>query len=309
MRLYPYKKEGLYGVMDCDANVVHQPNFTHVSFFEKGLGSACLVDGTCCLIHDAEIKDVASDVEYIYDVSSSRVLAQNEDYNSGYLDESGEWAIPCVYTDAVSFGFGLAPVFDGSEWKVLDPLGEVIGVFDYNQFSKFNHYGAVGCRDEKWFYVSSRMEEYSVGHADVVKEPKDGIMVVQKDGDIRFLSTDMNWFEIEGISDAVSFSEGLCGVSNGKEWWFVNIDGVKELDEAFSGLGCFISSAAPARSIRTKKWGMVNKSGKWLIEPIFDGIKQVDEKVAFGWTGNYVLDDGDVVYFRLDGSEMTPKLG
>ncbi len=67
------------------------------------------------------------------------------------------------------------------------------------------------------------------------------------------------------------FSEGLAAVSpDGKKWGFIDKTGKFVIEPMFQGEGSF-SEGLAAVSPDGKKWGFIDKTGKFVIEPSIDG--------------------------------------
>lgn len=75
-----------------------------------------------------------------------------------------------------------------------------------------------------------------------------------------------------------SFSEGLAAARTGKKWGYLDKKGKWAIKPVFDGADSFSQGLAPVRI--GKKWGYIDKKGKQAIKPRFDGARSFQKGLA-----------------------------
>lgn len=138
----------------------------------------------------------------------------------------------------------------------------------------------------------------------VVSESGDSLMVVSKDGKRGYV----NRFTMETVipfkyDAAWSFSEGIAAVCEGDSIYYVDhkgnpINNVKFLRDRIYNSYVFHGkfAAIPVG----KKYGLIDKSGEWVVSPIYDNIRIGPKNL---W---YVSNDGKTGVIGIDGQIVLP---
>ena len=186
-----------------------------------------------------------------YKQDNSGLYRIRENGKSGYMDRSGRTVIRPQFDDALNFSEGLAWVRVGKKVGFIDTTGKIVVTPQFDEAQSFV-YGRAGVK-----LCCGGWGEQHFG---------DKYGYIDTDG--KYISSpDFLWvgqFSGSRSSDLapVKFSTGLFG--------FVSRSGKILLPGSFedaSILG-FTGGPAPVRS--NGKWGYIDKSGKWVIDPQFD---------------------------------------
>lgn len=233
----------------------------------------------------------------------------------GYLNSSGKLAIPAKYDDANEFNGGYATAKSGLNFVVLNKSGnetiiEGNGTIDVKKFSE----GLAPYRDANKLFgfvdtngkIAIKAQFESVGYfsdglawAKTVGKQlgyinKTGEFVIQplyaagkefdsSTGLARIKNFDGRWAYVNKAGDVSyindtetwgDFSEGLSDGSKDGKKGFYDPSGKWIITPQFDGVRDFKNGYAAAKV--GKKWGMIDKTGKWVIQPNFDGIKDLE---------------------------------
>lgn len=212
----------------------------------------------------------------------------------GFVDRQGNIRIPPVYSNASHFNEGLAVVQRGERIMLIDPTGKIIPlpeeVDDMYWGSYFSEGLALVQAGPNYGYVDRRgrwaikptfhglAQPFSEGLAWVV-EPTTGWSAI--DGIARRVGRDrafvidksgaVQW-TMEGVSDALPFSEGLAAVH-------------------------YVDPTPIDNETYTDAWGYVNKQGEWVLKPIYGNPGSFRNGIAEVYVGN-----GELALIRRDGS-------
>ena len=170
----------------------------------------------------------------------------------GYLDEDCNWAIEPVYEDADAFSGGLAVVKKDGLYGYLKPDGSLLGGRLFGQAKEF-HAGCAFVREGGVWGLIDTQGAYIV-------EPAYLLGVTSYGG---------NWSEAE-IHTPYETEPVLYGkiLSDGSV-----------IEPRFEKVGWFFDSPL-ARALQGGKWGYIDRSGKYVIEPTFEEPEAFDSGAA-----------------------------
>ncbi|MCZ6698169.1 MAG: WG repeat-containing protein [Planctomycetota bacterium] len=205
----------------------------------------------------------------------------------GYIDRKGNWAIPATFAGARPFSEGLAAVAFQRQWGYIDQTGTIVIKPQFDTAGRFVG-GVARIGTEKWWSpLRQRFLDvgiiYSRSYID-----RNGDPVSQTVGEQRQRKQEENRlreFKVDrkfGFQDAsgltivkpqfdrvAEFQDGVAGVKVGSsKWGFIDDTGQIIIPYEFEAVGLFSGSVAPAKL--RGKWGLINRRGKWVVEPKFD---------------------------------------
>ncbi len=207
------------------------------------------------------------------------------EYRTGFINSSGELAIPLKFTNAGIFSEGLAWVWSGSgENGYIDRTGQqVIKSRDYAEgrpFSEGLSAVQIKANDDantahgKWGFIDRNgnivIKPQYEGAGDFVQ----GRAAVEVIGKWRYI--DKSGATIGDEYDgAKPFSEGFAAVCNEGKWGFVSTDGKVAIPLVYEAAGHFSEGRAAIKS--GGKFGFIDKKGNVVIAPHF---------IEVGWFSN-----------------------
>ena len=124
---------------------------------------------------------------------------------------------------------------------------------------------------------------------------------VQRDGHWGFMDA-TGRLAVSATYDAViPFSEGMAAGRNWKDgrhvWTFFEVDGTEVFEIEAYGMGPFKNGLARAQA--NGRWGFIDDSGTWVINPYMNDARDFAEGLArvktTGWQWTFIDADGDVV--------------
>jgi len=309
-RLFPYQeegKQGKWGYIDRDGEVVVAPRFRQAGDFSDGLarvetekGSGYIdADGKIAFMLDAEL----GPVDWTLRFTEGRALISWKG-KRGYFDRRGKLAVEPKYDDANKFSEGLAAVnigaksagfprpsvMQGGNWGFIDTTGRLVIPMRFSDVD---------------------VKGFSDGLALVYVEDKPAY--IDKTGKVvitpEYKSDDPKRF----VRNASAFSEGLAridtagkhsGYSTGHVG-FIDKTGKFAIEPRLDNAGDF--SEGLAAVLVGKKWGYLDKTGRAVIEPQFDEAQKFSDGVAAVRSGehwSYIDQKGKVVIAgRLNDAE------
>ncbi|MHB1036140.1 MAG: WG repeat-containing protein [Pirellulales bacterium] len=152
------------------------------------------------------------------------------------------------YDDDWAFGAiqeGRLPIKQGGKWGVVDRNGHLVVKPRYDMVFNFFEGKAVVCVGGKYSYIDREGRP--------VLELKRGV--------------------------GLDFLEGFAVVSDGDEMWFIKPDGAPAFDRRFSIAHGF-SEGLAAVCDATKRFGYIDHTGKYVIEPKYDAARHFSDGLA-----------------------------
>lgn len=238
---------------------------------------------------------------------SSNLLLIRVDKKAGFIDRSGKVLIEPQFEDAQDFSEGIAPVKVNEKWGFIDELGKIViePKFDSIIWHFFSE-GLILVRlGEKWgaidksgnFVIEPKFEmiyKFSEGLAPVRIEKSEYLekwIYVDKTGK---KAIDKEFF------GADSFVDGRAFVKVGfDEWALIDKSGkevTKKHFDSFDSYGMF-SEGLVAVKVK-KKYGFIDRNGKFIIKPKFDYADNFSEGLAsvrIGCNYGYIDTKGKIV--------------
>jgi hypothetical protein len=232
----------------------------------------------------------------------------------GYINTAGKLVIPAQYKKVSNFSEGRAWVTDPSGIiSLLDKQGKPINIsnlaiVNYENFSEGLAAVKIG---ENWGFIDingkmiipaeyMKVDLFSDGLA-AVKIGEGQMGYINKKGDLTIPANYLNceqfdpiskmtrvkdisgWFYIDETGKKLSvnskkfndFREGLCRSDNNSEpikIGFIKKDGSWAIEPQYDAASNFQNGFAPVRV--NKSWGAIDKSGKLIIETIYNNLEE-----------------------------------
>lgn len=267
-------RNGKYGYIDNSGNIIIEPQFENCSYFRfhnapaKLNGRWGIIDLTGKFIIDP----IFDNTDYFIDGLAGVKIGEGKSGKWGFVDTNGHFVIDPLYVDFKDFYVDTTPaaklVGEDKKWGVIDRKGNVIVDFKYDKVEYFNQYGL------------AEVEVYGPeGYEGVVDKTGRCVLTVEIDHEPRITVT-------EDIICVRKDSLYALADRNGKYITDFQFENVCEFDE---GIG---------RTIVGKKYGFVNKKGKFVIEPKYDWADRFKD----GYCNVYINNDsnGKNMKYRID---------
>jgi hypothetical protein len=240
--LVPIKNGDNWGYLNTAGKLAIPAKYEYVTDFSGG--HASVKSGGKYFIIDTKGTEVpvaaaATDVKHF---SESLAPYRAADNTFGFIDESGNVAIPAQFE-------GVGYFHDGLAWAKANKM---IGFIDKKGSWVIEPSFAVG----KDF-------DPSTGLARIKKDDRWGY--VSKSGEIKHIDDTEIWED---------FSNGLARGRKNKKFGFLNSKGEWVIAPQFDGSRDFKNGYAAVE--KDNKWGIIDTSGKWIIQPTFDGIRDME---------------------------------
>lgn len=218
------------------------------------------------------------------------------DQKAGYIDRWGKVVIEPIYEDADDFSEGLAPVKIGGKWGFINEVGRLViePKFDWIYWSGFSDgilpagiNKKVGAIDRNGRFVIEPIYEMAGRFSD-------GLMPVKLPGD----QWDYTWSYVDATGrkaineeffGANSFVNGRAFVKVGfDEWALIDKSGKEVTNRHFDSNDPWDVFAEGLTAVKIKKkWGYIDRDGKFVIKPQFDDASNFSEGLAAVQLGCY----------------------
>jgi TPR repeat protein len=177
----------------------------------------------------------------MYNFKDGLARARTDDKKWGFIDESGQIAIPFKFEEVDDFkeGFAKVRVWNGKDFKYgyIDKTGNIVIPAKFDFMSR----------------------DFSDGMAKVEIDDKYGF--IDKSGNIIIPIKYINTYP-EG------FTEGLAAVEKGKKYGFIDKNGTEVIPLKYQGAGEFSEGLAYVKL--NNKYGFIDKNGTEVIPLIYE---------------------------------------
>ena len=247
----------------------------------------------------------------------------------GYVNTATQvLAIEPQFVEASDFSNGLAAVVvkacsDSCLYSYIDKSGRVVIDKNYTAAGDFENGKAIVatsyCDGEPCEYgIINRRGEFMVApvYTDI-QSATDGLFAAHNSkGYYGFINEAGHPIVPFIYEDATPFSEGVAAVQKDSQWIFIDRSGQKLFPQSFKNVNSF-SSGLAAVTANDSTYGYIDKSGNWVIEPIYEfaepfngdtaivTIKEKNKKSKeFGLSLRYKIDKSGKNCYKLINPNM-----
>jgi hypothetical protein len=210
----------------------------------------------------------------------------------GFIDRTGAMVVPARYTRVGEFSGGLAPVkvggdhYAGGKWGFVDRTGKLVIPPQFDWARPFREGLAAVQLGDKWGFVDATGQVVIPPRFEAVERFSEGLAAVQAGGRWGFVGPDGAFRFPPRFDWASGFSEGLAavreplplGAKEGERapWKYIDRTGAVafEIGPEYDHVGSFSEERATVN--RGGAWGVIDTTGRLVVEPRFDNIEPFD---------------------------------
>lgn len=214
----------------------------------------------------------------------------------GYINEKGDVVILPEYPAATSFLNGLASVMIDEDWMVINKDGEIVMDSYFARPMVFTDGLAkfkleMGLRS-KYGFINIYGDTVIYPRYEMASDFSEGLCMATIDGsNYGYIDTKGDWviqpeFEL-GVLMKVNgeydfkdknFSNGYIAVAKNNKYGLIDKSGKFILDYSFDFIGSFSEGLSPAK--KGEKYGYIDLKGKWIIKPIYSSAEKFNNGLA-----------------------------
>jgi len=206
----------------------------------------------------------------------------------GFIDQSGNEVIPCIYFSVMDFSEDLAAANNG-KWGFIDKNGNEVVPFVYDAVLSFSE-GLAAVRvgnslSGRWGFID-----------------KNGNVVIPFDFDF-----------------AGSFSEGLASVRIESKYGYIDPSGNTVIPFVYDSAGSFSNGYASVGERRSEhigtwrlNWGLIDKNGNLVVPMAYATVRELDDNLLRVTVREYASNRTNAtnellgVFDRTSGVEIIP---
>jgi len=235
--------------------------------------------------------------------SNPRLTFVEDNGKYGYIDETGKLVIEKKFEFAAPFSEGLANVKSGGKWGFIDEKGEFVIEPKYDRTGPFREgLGYVALGGKSGFVDKKGAVVIKIEH-DWVGAPSCGMILFKRDGKCGYLDLKGGVAIEPKFKLSTDFFEDAAFTKDKDGFYYFDKKGAelfagKRFDEVSNfadGLACVAQKGKDG-----KKYGFIDKTGKFVIEPAFLMPAYFSEGLAF------VVKDGKRSFIDKTGKEAFP---
>lgn len=214
----------------------------------------------------------------------------------GYINTKGEVIIEPEYPAATNFLNGFASVMIDEDWMVINKNGELIMESYFERPMIFKDGLAkfkleMGLRS-KYGFINIYGDTAIYPKYEMASDFSEGLCMATPDGrKYGYINTKGEWIipaeydlgvlmKINGDYDFSdkNFSDGYVSVQKGEKYGIIDKTGKLVLDFTFDFIGEFSEGLAPAK--KDDKYGYIDINGKWVIKPEYTSAEKFHNGLA-----------------------------
>ena len=324
-RLFPIVKDGKWGFMNYQGKVIIEPQFEpqeDVVDILPRLGipkRAYVVTDSSVYILESSLQDPALKLAlkrlWAYDLLGQHFNMEKNEFvvnrrlrpvgefddtlapvrlhgKWGYINKSGEMAIPFQYDVAKSFSQGLAAVYQSSQgWSFITHKGTRLSADKYyEEADSFSADGLARVRvNGKWGIINTKGKWVVKPKLPFVGNYSEGRALFKIGARTGFINTSGALAVPPKFHSLSSLSGGLAAYQTDKGWWgYIDAYGTPAIDPQFDDANPFSEGMASVRI--GQHYGYTNSRGTLVISPTYiqafsfkEGLAPVKKDVSWGY--------------------------
>jgi hypothetical protein len=269
------------GFIDPKGAFVIEPAFRAASGFSQGL-AAVKVGALWGYVDKSGKTVIEPQFQEAGDFSEGRAAVARRG-KFGYIDAKGKTVIESQFDGARAFSSGLAAVRTGEDWGFIDAEGRAVVRTEYGAVEDFIDGAALVQLRGEWKPIDGEGRYLLPPTPDVLGRPAEGLVPVAINGLWGY--ADMNGALVirPQFADALPFSGGLAPAAvreespedtRGKRPAVLSRDEAMERSRSYTELydgGRWIDGGFPGK-VPHLKWGFVDRTGRWVVEPRYVAV-------------------------------------
>ncbi len=311
--LFPVRKDGGYGYINKEGNLVIAPKLKIAGNFTGNLAYVSTDDGAGFINKKGEVIISNYDLKgYPYDHYTEEMIPITGYYFSlfnykryGFMDSNGKVAIEPQFDDVNVFSEGLAGVAINGKWGFINKEGKIVIKPQFSWVKEFSEGLAAVQIDGKWSYIDREGKVIFSVEANEVNNFKEGLARINKFDPIKsrwvcsFIDKTGKQVIDSKFAECSDFSEGLAPVKPLEASYSKYIDKTGQEVISVGFLQAFGFSDGLARVVtESSKTAYIDKTGKIVIDNIDLGQDFKNGLAAFSDNqgDGYINKEGKVVW-------------
>lgn len=214
----------------------------------------------------------------------------------GFIDEKGQWFIEPTFEGAKNFVEDIALVKVNGDWQYINLNKELISK---DKTYKVKHFFSDGLarviEKNKWGYIDKNGEYVISPIYEKALDFKNGLAPVMLNNLWGFINKKGEFVIKPQYLGAKEFENNIGTVLDNKGYKYVNRNlEIFPTNKEYEVLHYFVENLAPVK--KNKKWGFIDTTGNFIIEPVFEEVDYFSEGLAavkYKGKWGYILTSGE----------------
>ena len=206
-----------------------------------------------------------------YKPDNSDLYPINVSGKYGFIDRSGKTVIAPQFDSTGGFSEGLASVRVGTKWGYINTKGIVAITPQFNVAMPFRYGRARVQLADRFGYIDKEGKYIGSPTFLWASEFSGEFAAVQTaDRALALVNQSGKTVLLTNVDTlAYAFNSGLLPAASGGKWGFMDTTGKWVIDPQFEGVAGFADGRAPV--LVGGRWGYIDQRGKFVVNPQYDG--------------------------------------
>lgn len=298
--LYLVKKGSIYGYIDEKGSIIIEPCFGHAVNFSEGLTSFKKDDLYGFI--DKNLNIVIQPVwKEVYEFNNGIAKVVSTSGKMGYIDNKGKVVVDAVWDNIGDFSEGLCPVSKNGKMGYIDNNGNVVIDLIYKWVGGFSNGVSKAILDDKYGLIDKNNNIISKFQWDYLGEFRDDMVVasiIDNSELFGYISLDGKTIINPVWNNTVAFNEGFAPVMKDGRWGYIDKTGKIVIPCNYKYVGLFYNSVSVVKN--DSGYIFINKSGNIINNNTWDNYgSYVNGKII------PVCKDGKWGFMNIDGVMLT----
>jgi hypothetical protein len=284
------KKDGKYGYLDINGNIVI-PFIYDIAFdFENGIANVQSPNENSCVKHYTGYIDKTGREVIPIKFNGFRTAYGDGELVLAFIGvgKNSDWWLVNMknyqvlsltsYDNCNDPSDGLVGVSKNGVWGFINIEGQVVVPFLYDEVKSFSEGLAAVKKDGKWVFIDRTGTEVISEASQHYAVFSNGLAPIERDGKWGFMDKTgavIVGFKYDGVRE---YMEGIAAVEINGKWGLVDSFG-NEITTLIYDEALYTTNGL-TRVERDRKWGFVDKTGREVVPLIYDYVNNYSENLA-----------------------------
>lgn len=281
--LFPFKRGNLYGFMNHKGIEIYSPQYESLSLFSEGL-SLAMKNGQYGYVDKLNNVVIPFQFDFATDFVSGRAIVEVGG-KSGVINRSGKYILPLEFIDLGQFSEGLIYGSKDSLYAFYDIHGRKVISERFTDVFPFAKGRAKVVVNEKQAFIDTTGNFVIQPTHKEVFYYSDSLLVF-RDSILFGIKTLNNKMVVKPIYESISpLHNGRAIVIYNNKLGYLNEVGTKVIKPMFDAIPNYLQVCVfheQYAKVRIKgKYALIDKNGKYLLNPEYTGLGEVSKIIAF----------------------------
>lgn len=221
--------------------------------------------------------------------------------NMGYVNNRGEFIVPCVYDDVKGFNEGLMVVATSNKCGYVDSLSDWVIDSIYDDARDFSDGMARVKKGNEWMFIDKKGNVVeSLKYEEILTGFSDNRAFVRQNGTICMVNRRGTVIKQIDVDSVYSFNEGYAGFKKNGKFGMLDTNGNVSVAPKYEKLSSYENGLAKYK--KDNLWGLIDTGGNVVVDASHNADCGTIDGYALLWGQDTVYNESPMTYYDQKGN-------